>query len=135
MSGVSQVIGQQNSFLFVFSILLISVLRVKFLKIPFWIVCPIYFVHFLIITTSSYTCLPKGSLSSMDLIKPRDFEQSRLFTVLCMINQYFTFTTLAFTVVIMIKICNRIRDLTMFRELCLIFYWHESHNPHNSPNK
>lgn len=35
MSGVSQVIGQQNSFPFVFSILLISVLRVKFFKIPF----------------------------------------------------------------------------------------------------
>lgn len=135
MSGVSQVIGQQNSSPLVFSILLISVLWVKFKKIPFWIFCPIYFVHFLTISTSSYTYLPKGSLSNMDLIKPRDFEQSRLFTVSCMISQYFTFTNLAFAVVIMIKICNRIRDFPMFQELCHILYRHESHNPHNSPKK
>lgn len=108
MSGVSQVIGQQNSTPLIFSILLISVLWVKFLKIPFWIFCPIYFVHFLIISTISYTYILKGSLSNMDLIKPRDFTQSKLFTVSCMISQYFTFITFVFAV--MIKICNRIRE-------------------------
>lgn len=79
MSGVSQVIGQQNSCPLVFSILLISVLWIKkkFLNT----ILSHLFYPFLNNCTSSYTYLPKGSLSNMDLIKPSDFEQSRLFTV------------------------------------------------------
>lgn len=58
----------------------------------------------------------------MELIKPRDFEQLRLFIAFCMIGQYFTFITIAFSLVIMTKICNMVRDFTMFQDLCFIFY-------------
>ena len=92
----------------------------NFRKYPFRF-CSIYFIHSLIILTRTYAYLPNGPLSNMDLIWCSNFEQSRLFTVFCMINRFFIITTLAFAVVIMTKVYNRIETLLWFRNFASYF--------------